>query len=102
MCLANANNGIKIDIEDGKASVLVIENPITMREYLLELEAQLQGELGNFVLSTDYEPMSIGKNLVLVKDPLNIDCNDKKVLTKLYQNIADEQKNAVLYRARSI
>lgn len=92
MCLAHTQSNIKVDMEEGKASVLVIENPVAMREFLLELEAQLQGELGDFVLSVDYEPVSIGKNLVLVKDPLNIDCNDKKILTKLYQNIADEEK----------
>ena len=92
MCLANFRSNIKVDIEEGKVSVLVIENPSIMRNILLELEAQLQGESGNFVLSADYEPVSIHKNLVLVKDPLNIDCNDKKILTKLYQNIADEEK----------
>lgn len=92
MCLAHTKSSIKVDIEEGKTSVLVMENPIVMREYLLELETQLQGESGDFVLSVDYEPVSISKNLLLVKDPLNIDCNDKKILTKLYQNIADEEK----------
>lgn len=92
MCLVHSQNNIKIDIEEGKTSVLVIENPITMREFLLELEAQLQGESGGVILSVDYEPVPIGKNLVLVKDLLNIDCNDKKILTKLYQNIVDEEK----------
>ena len=92
MCLVHSRNNIKVDIEEGKASVLVIENPVAMREFLLELDTQLQGEPGDFVLSVDYEPVSIGKNLVLVKDPLSIDCNDKRILTKLYQNIADEEK----------
>lgn len=92
MCLAHSEFHIKVEIEEGKASVLVIENPIIMREILLELETQLQGKPGNLVLSADYEPVSVSKNLILLKDPLNIDCNDKKILTKLYQNIADEEK----------
>lgn len=92
MCLAHSGINIKVDIEEGKVSVLVIENPFIMREVLFELEAQLQGESGDFVLSIGYEPVSISKNLILVKDPLNIDCNDKKILAKLYQNIAAEEK----------
>ncbi len=92
MCLVHSRSNIKLEIEEGKISILVIENPSIMREVLLELEVQLQGESGDFVLSADYEPVSIHKNLVLVKDPLAIDCNDKKILTKLYQNIADEEK----------
>lgn len=92
MCLAHSKNNIKVDIEEGKTSVLVIENPINMREFLLELEEQLQGNQGDFILSADYEPISIGRNLVLVRDVLNIDCNEKKILTKLYQNIVDEEK----------
>lgn len=92
ICLAHSKGNIKIDVEEGKTSVLVIENPIAMREFLFELEEQLQGEPGDFVLSADYEPISIGRNLVLVKDPLNVDCNEKKILMKLYQNIVDEEK----------
>lgn len=92
MCLAHSKNNIKVDIEEGKVSVLVIENPIVMREFLFELEEQLQGKTGNFVFSVDYEPASIGKNLILIKDPLSIDCNEKKILVKLYQNIVDEEK----------
>lgn len=92
ICLAHAKNNIKIDIEERKTSVLVIENPKAMREFLFELEEQLQGKPGDFVLSADYEPLFIGRNLVLVIDPLNVDCNEKKILTKLYQNIVEEEK----------
>lgn len=92
MSLVHSKSNIKVDLGEGKASVLVIENPIAMREFLFELEEQLQGKPGGFILSDGYEPISIGKNLVLVKDPLSIDCNEKKVLTKLYQNIVDEEK----------
>lgn len=92
MSLAHSKSNIKVDIGEEKASVLVIENPIVMREFLFELEEQLQGKGGGFILSVDYEPVSIGKSLTLVKDPLSIDCNEKKILTKLYQNIVDEEK----------
>lgn len=92
ICLAHSKNNMKVDIEEGKTSVLVLENPKAMREFLFELDEQLQGKPGDFVLSVDYEPVAIGKNLVLVKDPLSIDCNEKKILVKLYQNIVDEER----------
>ena len=92
MCLVHSQYNIKVDVEEGKISVLVIEHPIIMREVLLELETQLQGESGGFVLSVDYEPVPISKKLVLIKNPLDIDYNNKKILIKLYQNIVDEEK----------
>lgn len=92
ICLAHSQNNLKIDIEEGKISVLVIENPVAMRGFLLELNEQSQGGPGGFILSEDYEPISIGKNLIFVKEPLFVDCNEKRILTKLYQNIVDEEK----------
>lgn len=92
ICLAHSKSNLKIEMAEGKISVLVIENPTVMRELLQELEEQQQGNSGEIVLSIDYEPVSISKNLLLVNDPLNIDCNDRKILTKLYQSIVDEEK----------
>lgn len=92
MCLAHCKINMKIELENGKPSVLVIENPVVMRELLLELEEQLQGLSGGYTLSIDCEPIPIGKNLVLIKDLINIDCNEKKILTRLYQSIIDEEK----------
>ncbi len=92
ICLAYSKRNIKIEMSEEKVSVLVIENPVVMREILQELEEQLQGNSGEGILSIDYEPVSIAKNLFLINDPLNIDCNDRKILTRLYQNIIDEEK----------
>ncbi len=92
ICIVHTQSNIKIDIKDGRISVLVIENPIMMRDLLTELGEQSQGGAGGFVLSVDYEPVPVNKNLILVKDPLHINCNEKKILTKIYQNIADEEK----------
>lgn len=90
--LAYSPNNMKIDFVERKVSVIVIENPVMMREFLLELGEQSQGEPGGFILSFDYEPVPISKNLVLVKNPLEVDCNEKRILTKLYQSIVDEEK----------
>lgn len=92
ICLAHAPNNIKIEMVEGKVTVLVIENPTIMRGILQELDEQLQGKPGGITLSIDYELVSLGKYLLLVNNPLNINCNDRKVLAKLYQNIIDEEK----------
>lgn len=92
ICLAHAPNNIKIEMVEGKVTVLVIETPTVLRGLLQELDEQLQGNSGGITLSIDYEPVSLGKNLLLVDAPLNIDCNDRKILAKLYQNIIDEER----------
>ena len=40
----------EIVFEDGSITYLFIENPITLRDYVLELISQIEGAVGNFVL----------------------------------------------------
>lgn len=92
ICLAHSRRNIKMEMPEDKVSVLVIENPVIMREILQELEEQMRGDPGEIILSIGYEPVSIAKSFILVSDPLNINCNDRKILTRLYQSIMDEEK----------
>lgn len=78
----------EITFDDGSINHLIIENPITMRNYVLELKSQIEGESGSFILSKNNEEVSLSKNMALITDLVNIQFDEKKINTKVNKDIA--------------
>ena len=89
---SHAENGLQIELRSEKVSVLVVEEPVLLREMLIELSQEMQGELGGYILSKDFEPIPMGKSVNYIPNPLDINCNEKKILGKVYQNIVSEDR----------
>mgnify|MGYP004627808699 FL=1 len=78
----------EIIFDDGSINHLIIENPITMRNYVLELKSQIEGESGSFILSKNNEEVSLSKNMALITDLVNIKFDEKKINAKINKDIA--------------
>ena len=89
MRLVSAEYGISLELDENKATVLVIEAKQMRIKLLEELYGQCQGEAGGFVLSQDNEIIKIQKTMDILLSPFSMDCNNRRVLTKLYQEIRD-------------
>lgn len=89
MRLVNAQYGLTLELDENKANYLVIEEKQMRLKIIEELYRQCLGEMGDFVLSYDNKILKMQKTADILLSPLSIDCNNKKVLTKLYQDIKD-------------
>ncbi len=88
MRLAHTDMGIAIDILENSVPLICVECPQIMSQMILELKQQIQGNMGNFVLSEDGK-IPFAKNVELILDPWNIDMNSKKIKTRLFQLVRD-------------
>lgn len=51
---------------------------------------QIAGRTGEWVLSDNNKELSISKHIDMVNDYININLNDKKLLTKIYSNLKNK------------
>ena len=93
MRLIYSNYGIDLLLSDCQANTLVLENPIVFSDFLQELIKQTEGEEGDLILSEGDKVLSFPKNVVLISNPLLVDCNEKRILTKLYKELSDNVKD---------
>jgi CRISPR-associated protein Csn2 len=76
-----------IELKENQVNVLIIENQNAWRSLIMDLIAQIEGKEGEFVLSKDYTPLTISKEMVLVINPLCLQWNDKRILKKLHNEL---------------
>lgn len=87
MNLVNAEYNISIKLEENRTAILVIEEKILRFKLVDELYRQCMGEEGNFVLSDNTKILKMSKIADFLMNPFSVDYNNRKVLTKLYQEI---------------
>ncbi len=88
---------IFMSLEENYVNELIIENPPILAEMVQELTAQADGGEGGFVLSEDGKPLSVEKNLVFIKDPFSVDVNQRKLLSKLYEELEEHTKDTLFF-----
>lgn len=86
---------IFMSLEENYVNELIIENPPILAEMVQELTAQADGGEGGFVLSEDGKPLSVEKNLVFIKDPFSVDVNQRKLLSRLYEELEEHTKDTL-------
>lgn len=72
---------------ENKVNVLVIERKELFRKMIQELDKQINGEDGGFVLSDNNKTMKIDKEICLILNPFALDINSRKALTGLYNEL---------------
>lgn len=81
--------GLNIDLLETKVYSLVIENPRVYAEIVKDLWSECNGREGGIVFA---EADKICKPAVcaeLITNPFSVDCNNRKILAKLYSEIAE-------------
>lgn len=86
------HNELHLDLEfkDNSVHIIVIEKPAIIASVLSTLYLQVNGGDGDFILSQNDKLLSISKNVIFNMEPISISLNDKKVMTKLHQEINHE------------
>lgn len=79
-------------LEETTVYAVVLESPLLMRQFIESLDAQINFDKGPFVLSDGQKAVPLGKYLELIVNPFAIDINQRKILTKVHQEL---EKNAV-------
>ncbi len=102
--LVHSNYGICLELEENKVNEIVVENPVMLTQIVRELGEQCEGNEGGFVLSEENRILPVEKFLILIKDLFSLDCNNRKILTRLYQKIGktmdqiSEEERRLFYR----
>ena len=90
-----AKYGIELVLEENQVITLVVENPRVMSDMLRDIYRQVNGEEGGWILSENDKIFSLEKTGVLLDNPLTADCNEKKILTKLYKELSEQAKTSL-------
>lgn len=97
MKIVHPDINMQIDFEDKTCCIWTIEYPELLLNYITELQEQVIGNEGKFVLSDENEILSFKKDMSLILSPLEIDYNDKKFITELFKEIKDIVQSGELY-----
>lgn len=89
MKLVHPGYDLCLEFQENKVNVLVVENQKILAEIIQELRRQCDSVEGAFVLSDSDKILSFGKSVELITDTFSLDCNEKKLLTKLYQELEE-------------
>lgn len=79
-------------LEETTVYAVVLESPLLMRQFIESLNAQINFDKGPFVLSDGQKTVPLAKYLELIVNPFAVDMNQRKILTKVHQEL---EKNAV-------
>ena len=85
--------GVDIDVSENHPAVLVMENPFMFQKLLGDLWKQLEGEEGDWILSQKDKILQISKTAVGIYNPFLLDCNEKRVLNKIYAELTETAVN---------
>ncbi len=90
MRLVYADFNLAFELKENEAMVVIIENQHLFAEIVNELIQQCAGQDGGFVLSDSDKIKTISKEMQFIMNPFLIDCNEKKIIQKLYQVALEE------------
>ena len=81
--------GDPLELVDGIPNILVIENQKLRRDFIDILNHQMETGEGDVILSDDNNILKIEKCADMVINPFSLDINQKKIITKLNNNLKE-------------
>lgn len=76
-----------IEFGENKINVFVIEDTKTYVKLVYELETQMGGNPGAYLLSKDGKALDIDKSIDMISSPFSLDLNGRKVQNVIYKQI---------------
>ena len=83
MKLVHPEMQFQVDLSEGHVTALFFDSPTVMRNWIMELIRQYNGEDGLFILSEDGVEINIVNSLSIITDLLAFDINDKRLSNKV-------------------
>lgn len=90
MKLIHTGYDLTMELKENQINVLSIENRMAYSEILRDMWNQVQGLEGSFILSDKEKQLKISKEMECIFNPFSLNCNDRKILNKLYQEIKEQ------------
>lgn len=87
MMLIERELGLEIELKENVISVIVVECVNLRLSMIGELYLQITGKAGNWLLVENEKSYELGKKVEIILEPFSLELNNKKVKTKLYQDI---------------
>ncbi len=85
--------GIDIELSENMTQIIVLEDVALYSGFVRELWEQHKGNDGEIILSDNGTSLKFGKNIEVVINPFDIDCNNKKILSRIYQETVEIIQN---------
>ncbi|MBR6150554.1 MAG: type II-A CRISPR-associated protein Csn2 [Lachnospiraceae bacterium] len=89
MKLVYPHYAVELELTESFPAVLVVENPEMFQRLLGDFWNQLEGGEGDWILSHQGKNVLISKAAVGIYNPFMLDCNDKRILNKVYAELTD-------------
>lgn len=87
MKLVHPDFVVPLELPESRIFILILENPLTLREFVQELREQTEGKEGRWVLSEENNPLKLSTACELILDPFSLDINQRKMVTSLYNRL---------------
>lgn len=94
MKLVNSKYNLSMEWEENKSTTLIVENKDNMLNIINNLINQLSGQEGDFVLSDEVK-VKWEKQVDFVLEPFTINFNNKKIISKMYEQMFDVSKDEI-------
>ena len=102
MRLIHGEYAMDIILKENTVAVIIVENRKVYAELIQELMEQIKGQSGRYVLTDKEKELSLSKNLTLIFNPFEIDCNERKVIQRLYQEVEEVATGDMITRTTEI
>ncbi len=95
MKLVNTFYNFELDMKENLVTVLSVENPSAYARIIGNIWKQVDGQVGDFILSDTDKTMSIPKEMDCIFNPFSLECNSKKIIARLYQELKNESDSVL-------
>lgn len=96
MKLIHSEYQLEIYLKENEIIILTIENQKAYRDILLDLWNQVEGGEGEIILSEGEKIKKISKDMEVIFNPFGLDCNNRKVINKLYQELKEISEETLI------
>ena len=87
-----------METKDDEILTIIIEHPGVFYDIVSDISSQTDGMSGNFVISENYETISIYKNAEIITRFVPFSANSKELLNKVYTFLAREAMSETMIR----
>lgn len=87
MMIAYPSADIVSELDERNVMTIIIENQAVFSSLISDISDQLFGNDGEFVLSEDFKPLELRKNIELITQLIPFDHNQKELINKIYAEL---------------
>lgn len=97
MRITSIDYNIQLELRTNEKNVIVMENPMLLRKFILEVLSIIQGTDGKIFLSNNESILKFKEFVDILISPFDIDLNSKKIQNKLYGILKNKAYNEIFF-----